>query len=585
MCGIAGMVLTHGVADPAVLDRMLHSLNHRGPDGVSIDVVAGLGHTRLAIIDLETGDQPFRTDRGHQLVANGEIYNYIELRNALGEERFKTLSDCETPLVLFEGRGEKFADDLRGMYAIAVREGHQSDVFLSRDPFGIKPLYSAIIDGGVAFASEISAFTNAGLIPRRLHLEARDELLQLQFSTGRTTLQSHATRILPGETVRIGGGEVTHVRQREVLPQEGPADWSEGEALEILDDVLMNSVMVHQRADVPYGMFLSGGVDSSAILACMRDLNDRPVEAFTAGFTGTDVADERAHAERVAKAAGAKFHTVNFSEDDFWTLLPDIVSVFDDPTTDYAILPTYKLGALARAHGLKVILSGEGGDELFAGYGRYRRLLRPWWLGGRPMRAQGLFDGEGILRAADGAWRAPGEPVDTDTFRSKLQQAQAADCRDWLPNDLLIKLDRSLMAHGVEGRTPFLDPEVAAAAFNLPEALKIKGGQGKYLLRRWLETKFPEAEPYTKKRGFTVPVAQWISSKARITGELVAAQSAIQDIADPDNVRQLFNSLEGNPARKPGQMAWTLLFYALWHSHHIQGQALEGDVLECLSLH
>ena len=252
--------------------------------------------------------------------------------------------------------------------------------------------------------------------------------------------------------------EVIPVRQRDVLPQEGPGDWSEEEALEILDDVLMNSVLVHQRSDVPYGMFLSGGIDSSAILACMRELNDRPVEAFTAGFDGTDVADERAHAERVAKAAGANFHSVNFSEDDFWTLLPEIVSVFDDPTTDYAILPTYKLGALARAHGLKVILSGEGGDELFAGYGRYRRSLRPWWLGGRPMRSRGLFDGEGLLRTEDGAWRRSEGPVDTGAAWSKLQQAQAADCRNWLPNDLLIKLDRCLMAHGVEGRTPLPGP-------------------------------------------------------------------------------------------------------------------------------
>ena len=583
MCGIAGIILSDGMADPTALDRMLHSLSHRGPDGASKDVVAGFGHTRLAIIDLETGDQPFKTESGHRLVANGEIYNYLELRSALGEEKFTTLSDCEIPLILFERRGEKFADDLRGMYAIAAREGHQADVHLSRDPFGIKPLYSSIIDGGVAFSSEISALADAGLIPRALHEEARDEMLQLQFSTGRKTLQAHATRILPGETVRIRDDGVIPVRQRDVLPQEGPGDWSEEEALEILDDVLMNSVLVHQRADVPYGMFLSGGVDSSAILACMRELNDRPVEAFTAGFTGTDVADERAHAERVAKAAGANFHSVNFSEDDFWTLLPEIVSVFDDPTTDYAILPTYKLGALARAHGLKVILSGEGGDELFAGYGRYRRSLRPWWLGGRPMRSQGLFDGEGLLRAEDGAWRRSEGPVDTRAAWSELQQAQAADCRNWLPNDLLIKLDRCLMAHGVEGRTPLLDPEVAAVAFNLPEALKIKNGQGKYLLRRWLATKLPEAEPYSKKRGFTVPVAHWISSKACVTGELVAAQPAIQEIADPDNVCRLFNSLEGNPASKPGQMAWTLLFYALWHRYHIQGQALEGDVLECLS--
>ncbi len=583
MCGIAGIVLANGLPEQAVLEQMTASLAHRGPDGREMVPLAGFGHTRLAIIDLQTGDQPFTNDKGDQLIANGEIYNYLELMDIIGTERFKTKSDCESPLVLFERRGEKFSDDLRGMYAIAVRGQDTGDVYLSRDPFGIKPLYTARIEGGIAFASEVSALTEAGLIPRELNPEARDQLLQQQFSTGRQTLQTSAERLLPGETVRINNGELRDQTRRQILSEKAPAGWDEAEALELLEGALMNSVMVHQRSDVPYGMFLSGGVDSSAILACMWDLNDRPVEAFTAGFTGTGVADERAHAERVAKAAGANFHTVDFSEDDFWSLLPEIVSALDDPTTDYAVLPTYKLGALAKAQGLKVILSGEGGDELFAGYGRYRRLLRPWWLGGRAMRSKGLFDGEQVLRTEDGAWRESLEPQPPQGAWSKLQHAQANDCQNWLPNDLLIKLDRCLMAHGVEGRTPFLDPEVAAVAFNLPDALKVKDGQGKYLLRRWLDQRLPEAEPFTKKRGFTVPVAEWISGKAKAAGDLVAAQPAIQEIAEPDNVRRLFNSLDGNPARKPGQMAWTLLFYALWHKHHIEGQALEGDALEALS--
>ncbi len=583
MCGIAGIVLANGLPEQAVLEQMTASLAHRGPDGREMVPLAGLGHTRLAIIDIQTGDQPFTNDNGDQLIANGEIYNYLELRDIIGDERFKTKSDCETPLVLFERRGEKFSDDLRGMYAIAVRGQDTGDVYLSRDAFGIKPLYTARVKGGIAFASEVSALTEAGLIPRELNPEARDQLLQQQFSTGRQTLQAHAARLLPGETARISAGELRDQSRRQLLSERAPAGWDESEALELLEDALMNSVLVHQRSDVPYGMFLSGGVDSSAILACMRDLNDRPVEAFTAGFTGMGVADERAHAKRVAKAAGANFHTVDFSEDDFWSLLPEIVSALDDPTTDYAVLPTYKLGALVKAHGLKVILSGEGGDELFAGYGRYRRLLRPWWLGGRSMRSKGLFDREKILRFEDGAWRESLEPQPFHGTRSKLQQAQAVDCQNWLPNDLLIKLDRCLMAHGVEGRTPFLDSEVAAIAFNLPDALKVKDGQGKYLLRRWLGQRLPEAEPFTKKRGFTVPVAEWISGKAKAAGELVAAQAAIQEIAEPDKVLRLFNSLDGNPARKPGQMAWTLLFYALWHKHHIEGQALEGDALESLS--
>jgi len=583
MCGIAGIVLANGTADPVVLERMMVSLHHRGPDGTGADRAAGLGHTRLAIIDLETGDQPFQNAAGDKLIANGEIYNFIELKASIGESNFKTKSDCEVPLVLYERRGEKFSEDLRGMYAVAVRSNDGGEVFLSRDPFGIKPLYTARTGQAVAFASEVSALASAGIISRTLDPDARDQLLQLQFSTGRATLQAGAERVLPGETLRISDGTVESRFQRPVLSDRSPATWSEDEALDLLHDVLMDSVMVHQRSDVPYGMFLSGGVDSSALLACMRDLNDRPVEAFTAGFTGTGVADERAHAERVAKAAGANFHTVDFTEEDFWTLLPAIAASMDDPTTDYAILPTYKLGGLAKEHGLKVILSGEGGDELFAGYGRYRRLLRPRLLGGRPMRHKGLFDGQDVLRADDGVWRQSLGLAPENENWTKLQTAQAEDCQNWLPNDLLIKLDRCLMAHGVEGRTPFLDPEVAAVAFNLPDALKIKNGQGKYLLRRWLAANLPEAQPFTKKRGFTVPVAEWISKKAKEAGDLVADQPAIQEIAEPDKVRRLFHSLDADPARHPGQMAWTLLFYALWHKHHIEGVEFDGDTFECLA--
>ncbi len=581
MCGIAGLM---GRGDPpaaGVLDHFKQALAHRGPDGGATRTIGSLGlvHTRLAIIDLATGDQPLADEAGNVLIANGEIYNYVEMRREIGEKRFRTHSDCEVPLVLMADDATDFTRPLRGMYAIAAATPGARIAFLARDPFGIKPLYVHEGPRGLAFASEPSAFFAAGLVRPVLNAQARNELLQLQFTTGADTIFEMVRRVLPGERLTLEGGRIIARDRIVALSDAAPGQWSEEEALSRLDAALMESVEVHQRSDVPYGMFLSGGVDSSAVLACMRALNERPVEAFTVGFAGAGVADERAHAERVAKAAGANFHAVEFTEADFWRLLPRVVEALDDPTADYAVLPTYMLGAFVREHGLKVVLSGEGGDELFAGYGRYRRALRPWWLGGRAMRSKGALDGTGVLRGSLAGWRdgmARAEKEAKSGGRSKLQAAQAADCADWLPHDLLLKLDRCLMAHGVEGRTPLLDPGVSSVAMALPDSLKIRNGQGKYLLRRWLDEHLPEADPFTPKRGFTVPIADWIGRRGREIGALVAKQEAIREICVPDRVVELFE-------RKPGQAAWHLLFYALWHKRHIEGMRCDGDAFAALA--
>jgi len=587
MCGIAGVILKSGDADADMLDRLAAALAHRGPDGTGqfVDAEQGLAHTRLAIIDLETGDQPLTGAGGHILIANGEIYNYIELRQEIGADAFQTKSDCEVALPLLAEAGAKFGASLRGMYAIAAIEPDTGRAYLARDPFGIKPLYYVENAEGVFFASEPKALFAAGITAPKLNPAARDEFLQLQFTSGPETIYQGVRRVLPGETLTIENGAVRDRGRRDALPAGAPQPLSEVEALKRVGDALMDSVMVHQRSDVPYGMFLSGGVDSSAILACMRDLNDKPVEAFTAGFSGTGALDERAHAKYVAAAAGANFHAVEFSEDDFWSLLPSVAAAFDDPVADYAILPTYKLGLAARDHGLKVVLSGEGGDEMFAGYGRYRRALRPWWLGGRKMRQRGILDGLGLTRSPMGDWRArlALSEAAAPQGRSKLQTLQAIDCAEWLPNDLLLKLDRCLMAHGVEGRTPMLDPELAKVAMSLPDALKVKGGQGKYILRKWLQAALPEAEPFQAKRGFTVPVAEWIGAKGRRIGEAVAATDCIAEICDPGRITDLFAGLQGNAARHHGQAAWVLLFYALWHRIHLEGAAAEGDAFDVLA--
>ncbi len=587
MCGIAGIQTTSGQAPSAsALDAMSQALAHRGPDGEGSFVSGATGfiQTRLAIIDLETGDQPLFDDEGLALVANGEIYNYLELRREFGESKFSTHSDCETPLKLYRRDGLRFADSLRGMYAIAMYDPDGERLMLARDPFGIKPLYYAETPDDFIFASEPQALLATGLVKADLDPDAAAQLLELQFTTGRGTAFKGVSRVLPGETLVIERGRIIERHRRDALPKGAPVAMSEERALVMLEDALVDSVRVHQRSDVPYGMFLSGGIDSSVILACMARLNDQPVRCYTAGFSGTKVKDEREHAARVASATGADHVSIDVTEDDFWSLLPAMAAAVDDPTADYAIIPTYKLASIA-AQDVKVVLCGEGGDELFAGYGRYRAITRPTWLGGRAMRARGALDGLKLLHNETPDWRDGIMAAwnISSGGRTRLQRAQAVDCTDWLPNDLLIKLDRCLMAHSLEGRTPLLDPAVAQAAFLLPDSLKLKGRTGKYLLRAWLAKHLPEAEPFARKRGFTVPVGEWISGRGPQLAPLVARQPGVAALCKSDRVRALFAGLGTHPAKRDGQAAWLLLFFALWHQHHILGFPADGSVEDVLS--
>ena len=582
MCGIAGIAMEPGAQPPSstVVAALATALAHRGPDGEGHSAVGrtALVQTRLAIIDLQTGEQPFFAGAA-TLVANGEIYNYRELSPGLP---LATSSDCEPPLHLWRQHGAAYADPLRGMYAIAIHDRATRSLTLSRDRFGIKPLYTVSFPGGLAFASEPQALLAAGLAKRAVRPAARDELLQMQFTTGSDTIYPGVTRVLPGETLRIVDGHVIDRSHLPALPAGPPEEIGEADALARLDAALEESVDLHQRSDVPYGMFLSGGVDSATILALMARLNSEPVLAYTAGFDVPGAADERAQAAVLARAVNARHESVEVTETMVWAALPRIVAAMDDPAADYAIIPSWFLAQRARQD-VKVVLSGEGGDEIFGGYGRYRSAMRPWWRGGRSMRTRGTFDKLGVLRIAPPGWRdgiAAAEVSCNTGGRSRLQVAQATDMTDWLPNDLLLKLDRCLMAHGVEGRTPFLDPGVAEAAFRLPDALKVHRGRGKWLLRRWLERHFPQARPFAPKQGFTVPVGAWIAGQGARLGPLVARQPGVAEIADPDRVIALFRNAAG---RHESFAAWSLLFYALWHRAHIEALRVDGDVFEVLS--
>jgi len=594
MCGIAGLVGQSQTDRPneKVLEHFAAALAHRGPDGLGTyrNGSCALVHTRLAIIDVEGGDQPFvaRGESGDEvaLIGNGEIYNNPELRQHMTDTEFSSLSDCEPPLHLYLKHGVTFVDHLRGMYAFAIWDAAHARLVLSRDPFGIKSLYYTHTPLGFAFASEPRALIAPNLREAVLNTDKRDELLQLQFTTGSDTAYAGIHRLKPGETIVVEKGVITQRHHREALPAGGARTISRAGALAQLDQVLNDTVGVHQRSDVPYGMFLSGGIDSSVLLAMMSRLNVDPVTAFTAGFSGTDVHDEREHARELARAEKANHIEVEFGEKDFWSELPKIALHMDDPSADYAVLPTWKLAQTARAEGIKVVLAGEGGDELFGGYGRYRSAKR--WLFPKDMYRKGIMDGLGVLRDSDPAraWRAGVAQAGIDARmgagtdgRTRLQVAQAQDIATWLPNDLLLKMDRMLMAHGVEGRVPFLDPKMAEFAFTLPDGLKIRRGLGKAVLRHWLSTAMPAARPFSKKRGFTVPVGEWIAGRGAQVGAMVAQQDCILAVCKPDAVRDFF----AVPVGRAGKAAWTLLFYALWHKVHMGGIAPDGDVFDVLS--
>ncbi|MFT8445923.1 asparagine synthetase B family protein, partial [Acetobacter orientalis] len=424
----------------------------------------------------------------------------------------------------------------------------------------------------------------AGLSTLTLNTQARTELLQIQFTTGRNTIFEGIDRVRPGETIRIVHGSIIERQTRPALPSvTRPLPMlSEEQALKQLDHAIMDSVQAHERADVPFGLFLSGGIDSASLLTAMQRLpRTAPLKTWTAVFDAPNAANEAQTAATLAHAAQAEHETLTLTAPMVWAHLPAIAACMDDPAADYAIIPTWFLARKA-AQDVRVILSGEGGDELFCGYGRYRTAARPWWRGGRRMWRHGMFDGLDVLRTPPKNWREGLRAAEHTAHAgpTKLSALQALDIAEWLPNDLLLKLDRCLMAHGLEGRTPLLDPALAACAWHLPDTLRVQGNKGKWLLRRWLEQHNPAAHPFAPKQGFTVPIGTWIAQKGHLLGELVAQQECIQAIAKPEQVKVLFKIAD---QRKQGPAAWTLLFYALWHRAHIRALAPDADVFDTLS--
>lgn len=579
MCGIAGVSLRSGAkAALPGLRPLAAALAHRGPDGEGFFAHGNIGlvHRRLSIIDVDGGRQPLTAGPETAplaLVGNGEIYNYKAMQMLAVQRgaQLATQSDCEPPLHRFAQVGAAMWDELEGMYAIALADCRSGEVHLAVDPFGIKPLYYTQNADGLAFASEPRALAAAGWATAEPNMAVLGGVLNRHYSTGADTLFKGVFRLLPGERLTVKDGEIV-ARARRAPKLAAARTRVQGDEVGAFGLNLQAAVGRHLQADVPYGVLLSGGLDSSALVVAMRALG-APIHAFTAQIdvdgAGPGEADAAA---ALAKKLGATHTTVRYGREDFWPGLARFADAMDDLATDYAALPLLKLTETAAQH-VKILLSGEGGDEMLAGYGNYRKkqtLLRMWKArrAGDATPYRGLFRHKKLVRvptAATGAW-------DSSNF-STLQGRQARDVAGWLPHDLLLKLDRTTMANGIEGRVPFLDDRFAAYAFALPDSLKTEGTWGKLILRQHLERNGLGEMAWARKQGFSVAVGAFLGEKTQGLKALWARSRILQELLKPTAADALLGQLSH---AKAANLAFSLTLLALWERVHMDGQDFES---------
>jgi asparagine synthase (glutamine-hydrolysing) len=587
MCGIAGLALRDGTVDAARVRQMAAALAHRGPDdiGVYADGPVGIANTRLSIIDLDHGHQPlFAADGKLVLVANGEIYNYIELRERLQQlgHRFNTHSDCEVILHAYLQYGRDFLTHIGGMFAFALYDQRQRRLIAARDRIGIKPLFLAQLPAGIAFASELKALLPLLAGPPTISAHGLAQYLQNQFSTGATTILENVERVLPGEALCIEGGKITERWRYWTAIAIEPRELSYAQAEEEFDALMETTMRQHMRSDVPFGLFLSGGVDSSILMALLAHYCDQPVRTFSVGFRDSRPTDELTFAERTAERYGGRHTVLKPEPESMLQRLPFTAWAADDLMRDYANLPTALLAETAGRE-LKVVFSGEGGDEVFAGYGRYRASALERWVkgmlapGSGGFRTRGTFRGswprrlfqpallEATRRAREvfiAAWReAPGAWTD-------LQRMQYVDLTTALPDNLLVKADRMLMGFGVEGRVPFLDHRVVEFGLALPDQLKVAKGEGKVFLKRWAARLLPRAQLHARKRGFSVPVDKWFDDQLmQSLARLLPQHPAMRAWFHPAGLEQL---VAAPRTAVVVRMLWALLQFAVWYTLFIE---------------
>ncbi len=587
MCGIAGYfdLRDHRSIPEGLLRAMTDTLAHRGPDGSDVWRApgVGLGHRRLAIIDLSTGDQPMRTpDDAHVVVFNGEIYNFQSVRAELQRRghHFRTNSDTEVILYAWREYGADCVRHFRGMFAFALWDANRRELFLARDRLGVKPLYySSLPDGSFIFGSELKALLAWPRLPREIDPEAVEDYMAYGYVPDPKTILRHVRKLPPAHTLTLRRGGVVAPRRYWDIDFTTRHNGSVADLSAELIERMREAVRLRLIADVPLGAFLSGGVDSSAVVALMAGLLDQPVNSCSIGFDVSGF-DETGYAARIAERYATNHRTRIVSADDF-SIVDQLVAAYDEPFADASALPTYRVCQLAREN-VKVALSGDGADEAMAGYRRHRMHVAEERVRGflpaglraalfgrlgciypkldwapRFLRAKTTFEalgrssGEAYFNSVSIQSDRIRRQLFTDQFRSDTQgywagalyvdsmrdapasdalgQAQYADMQYWLPGDILTKSDRASMAVGLEAREPLLDHELVEWTAGLPLDMRVRGGQGKWLMKRALEPYVPHDLLYRPKMGFVVPLSNWFRGPLADRIEAMVSQSHLYD--------------------------------------------------------
>ncbi len=637
MCGICGIAVPNRLnrrVNESRLVAMRDSLTHRGPDdaGFWLDGSIGLGHRRLSIVDVGGGHQPMTNEDGEvRIVFNGEIYNHAGLRPTLVERghQYHSASDTETIIHLYEEFGVAGAGKLRGMFAYAIWDSTRRQLVLARDRLGIKPLYYTLSDDGVLhFASEIKALIEARAVAPEINYNALADYAANRYTSGEETLFRGVKRLLPGHTLVWRDGEIRIERYWDLSFTKPDESLSEAQYVERFSELFRECVESHLMADVPLGMFLSGGIDSSAIAAVMSRMVKEPIKTFSVAFAERD-ANELEYARAVARAFKTDHHEIVVSPEQFFAHLPALVYQEDEPIAHPSSVPLYFVSDLAAKH-VKVVLTGEGSDELLAGYNKYRVAIYNLRLGRAyerlapallrslvkkqignlngasrlrqilqrtflfmpaeikdvyfdnfavysPGRQQQLFTAGTYARMQDhDPYRTALAYIEESDAESLLDKLLAADLKTYL-HELLMKQDQMSMAASLESRVPFLDHKLVEFATQLPEAMKLRGWTTKYVLRRAMRDALPPQILTRKKMGFPVPVGSWFRGAfRRVIDEYVLSERALRrGVFNAPYVRELV--ARHAAGENHAERLWMLINFEIWQRRFFDGQPVSAE--------
>ena len=631
MCGICGIAARRGPEpDYAQLDLMCQSIAHRGPDdqGIWLQGGVGLGVRRLSIIDVAGGHQPIHNqDETAWIVFNGEIYNFPQLRERLSAKghRFYTQTDTEVVVHAYDEWGERCVEELNGMFGLAIWDRPRQTLFLARDRLGIKPLYYAITPQGLAFASELKALLTIPAMRRQVDLVALDDYLALEYVPSPRSIIRGVQKLPPGHTLswRMDSGEGQLHRYWDVdlgAGEREPDTRSLEQHADELRAVLLESVRKELISDVPLGVFISGGIDSSTVAAMMTRLTPGHVNSFSIGFTDPSF-DESAHARRVAAHLGTNHRELILEPSMMTDLVPSVTEKLDEPLADASIIPTFLLSRFARQH-VTVALGGDGGDELFAGYptllahrlvGYYERLpgmvrdrlVSPlvqrlpvsmanisldfklkrfvggagYPVGERHMRWLGSFSSEQRAELFDPQVGAAllqsdhqdlvAEHLARHRLQDPLNQVLYLDMKMYLENDILAKVDRASMLASLEARVPLLNVDLVEHMARVPVSLKLRGQRSKYILKHAMRGVLPDATLARGKKGFGIPVARWIRGplKELMRDTLAPDKLRREGFFQPAYVQRLLDDHLGGRHDNRKQL-WTLFMFERWYERY-----------------